>query len=170
MKTTIRLFFFSAFLLSVTGCFYINKRGYLCSITESQTLCDPVLSAWVGHGVLPMEMYWPFNGQTEEGRWMDWKECGGAEDGSFYLKNQNELTDEQYRKESEALFDELKRCMQKKGYQFVPPCYQLEKCGPPPPKPNGGSWPTWASNVWPPQSLGDRPPPRHFSPPRQERP
>ncbi|WP_395757730.1 hypothetical protein [Achromobacter sp. EB05] len=170
MRTTIRLFFVSAFLLSVTGCFYINKRGYLCSITESQTLCDPVLSAWVGYKVLPMEWYWPLNGQTEETRRQDWKECGGKGNGDFSVKNEYKLTFEQYLKESMAFSDELKRCMQKKGYQFVPQCYKLEKCGPPAPKPNGGSWPTWASDVWPPQSLGDRLPPRHFSPPRQERP
>lgn len=165
MKTTIRLFFAFVILLSMNGCFYINKRGYLCSITESQTLCDPVLSAWVEHVVLPMEMYWPFNGQTEEDRWMDWKECGGDKDGSYYIKDESKLTvnDERYRSETMALHDELKRCMQKKGYQFFPPCHQLEKCGPPPPAPNGRSWPTWASDVWPPQSLGDRPPPRHFT-------
>lgn len=154
MKTTIRLFFSSALLLLAAGCCLTLPR-YMCR--------SPRTKAWIGYVVLPMEWYWPLNGQTEEGRWMDWKACGGAEDGRFYLKNQNELTDEQYRKESEALFDELKRCMQKKGYQFVPPCYQLEKCGPLPPAPNGVSWPTWASDVWPPQSLGDRPPPRHFT-------
>lgn len=169
MKTTIRLFFLSVIFLSMTGCFYINKRGYLCSITESQTLCDPVLSAWVEYGVLPMEMHWPLKGQTEETRWMDWKECGGKGNGDFSVKNEYKLNFEQYLKESMAFRDELKRCMQNKGYQFVPPCYQLERCGPPPPAPNGVSWPTWASDVWPPQSLGDRPPPRHFSPPRQER-
>ncbi|WP_241069305.1 hypothetical protein [Achromobacter insuavis] len=164
MKTTIRLFLSSILLLSVSGC-YINKRGYLCGITLGEYMCDPVLSAWVEHKVLPMEMYWPFNGQTEETRWMDWKECGGDRNGDFHIKDENKLTvnDERYRRESEALFGELKRCMQKKGYQFVPPCYQLEKCGPPPPAPNGRSWPTWASDVWPPQSLGDRPPPRHFT-------
>jgi len=120
-----------------------------------------------------MEMYWPLNDQTEETRWVDWKECGGDKDGSFYIKDANKLTvnDERFRRESMALRDELKRCMQKKGYQFVSSCYDRRgKCGPPPPAPNGGSWPAWASAVWPPESLEDRPPPRPFSPPRQEAP
>ena len=162
MKLVTRLFFSSALLLLTAGCCFTLPRYY----------CDPALSAWLDHGVLPMEWYWPLSGQTEETRWVDWKECGGDENGRFHIKDAYKLTvnDERYRRESMAFSDELKRCMQKKGYQFVPQCYKLEKCGPPPPKPNGGSWPTWASDVWPPQSLGDRPPPRHFSPPRQGTP
>ena len=163
MKTTIRLFFSLALLLLVAGCCLTLPR-YMCRSPQAQ--------AWIMYFVLPMEWYWPLNGQTEEARWVDWKECGGDKNGSFHIKDENKLTvnDERFHRESEALSDELKRCMQKKGYQFVPPCHQLEKCGPPPPAPNGRSWPTWASDVWPPQSLGDRPPPRPFSPPRQEAP
>mgnify|MGYP007113780012 CR=1 FL=1 len=161
MKTTIRLFFASAFLLLAAGCCLTSPR-YMCR--------SPTAQAWSLYWVLPMEMYWPLNGQTEEARWTDWKECGGREDGDFEPKNRNELTDKQYMSESKALFDELKGCMLKKSYQFVPQCHELEKCGPPPPAPNGGSWPAWASAVWPPESLGDRPPPRPFSPPQQEAP
>ncbi|MFY2852970.1 hypothetical protein ACOTJG_03320 [Achromobacter xylosoxidans] len=163
MKLTIRLFFSSALLLLAVGC-CLTSSPYMCRSSQAQ--------AWIMYWVLPMQMYWPLNGQAEETRWMDWKECGGDKDGSFYIKDANKLTvnDERYRRESMALRDELKRCMQKKGYQFVPQCHQLEKCGPPPPKPNGGSWPTWASDVWPPESLEDRPPPRHFSPPPQGTP
>lgn len=161
MKKTIRLFFSLALLLLVAGCCLTLPR-YMCRSPQAQ--------AWIMYIVLPMEWYWPLNGQTEETRWQDWKECGGKGNGDFSVKNEYKLTFEQYLKESMAFSDELKRCMQKKGYLFVPQCRKLEKCGPPPPKPNGGSWPAWASDVWPPQSLGDRPPPRHFSPPPQGTP
>lgn len=153
MKTTLRPFFSSALLLLATGCCLTLPR-YMCRSSQAK--------AWIGYVVLPMETYWPLNGQTEETRWTDWKECGGAEDGKAYPKDTYKLTDEQYWKESGELYVEVKGCMQKKGYQYVPTCHKLEKCGPPPPGPNGGSWPAWASAVWPPESLGDRPPPQHF--------
>ncbi len=144
MKTTIRLFFASAFLLLAAGCCLTSPR-YMCSSPEEQ--------AWLGSGHDPIQRYWPLIGQTEETRWTDWKECGGSEDGNFEPKNRNELTDEQYRREKGALFDELKGCMLKKSYQYVPRCYELEKCGPPPPAPNGGSWPAWVLVAWPPEAI-----------------
>lgn len=156
MKTTIRLFVASVLLLLVTGC-YINKRGYLCGITLGEYMCDPVLDAWLSRGLLPIDTYWPLSNQTKETRKEDWVECGGSPYGYVDLKplpDGQARTREQKNREWERLSGKVAICMQKKGYQYIPRCFSLEDCGPPPPAPNGSSWPAWVlREAWPPKAI-----------------
>lgn len=150
MKTTIRLFFSSALLLLAAG----------CCLTLPRYMCAPVLDAWLRRGLSPIDRYWPLSNQTEETRKEDWVACGGYSWGSLDIKplpDGQKRTKEQYDREWEQLWETIDICMQKKGYQYIPECHSVENCGPPPPAPNGGSWPAWLLwKSWPPKAIWQR--------------
>ncbi len=105
MKTTIRLFFVSVLLVSVTGC-YITKQGRLCGITTSQNSCYPNTYRELMHPT-PLRDYWV--GSDSESRSRDWVDCGGNPDGWANT-------------DDDSRFLSIERCMLKKNYQYIRKC------------------------------------------------
>lgn len=111
IKAMMRLFLPLFFSLLAAGC---------CPIQGPNACADN--AHWdIYKANLRVEDYGLFTGQTDKTRLKDWKECGGAKDGSYDI-DEKTRTHEEYWRESMALFNRIRLCMEAKNYTFVGEC------------------------------------------------
>lgn len=116
-----------ASVLLLGGC-YVNKNGYICSLTLPEAYCDKeVYERLTNPGKMIDD--WNLPGKTEQGRLQDWVACGGSSGGQYGLvplPNGEARTTEQSNKEAGEKFDSIQRCMLKKDYEYIGQCYDNE--------------------------------------------
>jgi hypothetical protein len=111
-------------LLLLAGC-YISSNGYICGLNEPEIYCDRKIAARLSNPPKSVDT-WADSTRTDAMRLQDWVDCGGSwagEDGLVPLPNGQTRTTEQIQAESRATFYKIQRCMLKKGYTYIGPCY-----------------------------------------------
>jgi len=116
-----------ASVLLLDGC-YINKNGYICSLTLPEAYCDKEIYEKLTNPPAMIEN-WGLSGRTPSIRLQDWVACGGTTNGGYGLiplPNGKRRTTEQIQSESKAEFYSIQRCMLRKHYDYIGPCFDNE--------------------------------------------
>lgn len=126
MKKSIQILFVAASTLFIGGC-YIDKKGNICSLTMPRAYCDKEVYDQL---TKPGRMVdrWNMNGVTVQGRLHDWLECGGSQDGDYWLgplPDGQDGTSDQGRAAAKVKVHGIARCMMKKHYVYTGHCASI---------------------------------------------
>jgi hypothetical protein len=113
-RSSIRNMVFISFI-SLTGC--CPNGCFVLSGDAYRALAFPE----------PMRKRWARDATTDEQRQADWFECGGADTGNFVpqLSLIEQVQHEKgidYSEARERIFNDLQRCMLRKGYRYTARC------------------------------------------------
>lgn len=113
---------------------YVSTNGYLCGLNTPEIYCDKKIREKLLTPVRSIDK-WSSGGKSEQARLQDWVECGGdwgGGNGILSAANGGPRTSEEIQAHSKASFDKIQRCMLKKQYEYIGPCYENDISRPQP--------------------------------------